>query len=140
MTSNFETGWSAILFFKKLSKLAKQSLHMLQTDKLSFLQGVIELVRLIISWPIAFYQYIFDVCSCCISNVISPSGCGSTQFAVRHCLPIWISKFNALISTIYQHLLQYKHSYIRWLSNCAICLRCAAYFQSSTYTSPSSPS
>ena len=33
-----------------------------------------------------------------------------------------------IIATIYQLLLQYKHSYIRWLSNCGICIRCAAYF------------
>ena len=39
-----------------------------------------------------------------------------------------ISKFNAIIATIYQLLLQYKHSYIRLLSNCGKCICCAAYF------------
>ena len=35
----------------------------------------------------------------------------------------------AIIATIYQLLLQYKQSYIiRSLSNCGICIRCAAYF------------
>ena len=53
----------------------------------------------------------------------------SSQFDIVY---IWISKFNAIIATIYQLLLQYKHSYIRWLSNCGIYIRCAATF---TYTS-----
>ena len=44
--------WKCFLFFKKLSKLAKQTSRMLQTDKLSFLQGIIELVCLIISQEI----------------------------------------------------------------------------------------
>ena len=48
----------------------------------------------------------------------------SSQFDIVY---IWISKFNAIIATIYQLLLQCKHSYIRWLSNCGICIRCAAY-------------
>ena len=38
----------------------------------------------------------------------------SSQFDIVY---IWISKFNVL--------LQYKHSYIRWLSNCGMCIRCA---------------
>ena len=52
---------------------------------------------------------------------------GSTQFAVRHCLHFGCPS-NAIIGTIYQRLLQCKHSYIRWLSNCGICIRCASYF------------
>ena len=36
-------------FLGKLSKLTKQTLRMLQTDKLSFFKGIIELVRFIIS-------------------------------------------------------------------------------------------
>ena len=49
----------------------------------------------------------------------------SSQFDIVY---IWISKINAIIATIYQLLLQYQHSYTRWLSNCGIYIRSSAYF------------
>ena len=49
----------------------------------------------------------------------------SSQFDIVY---IWISKFNAIIATIYQLVLQCKHSYIRWRSNCGRCILCDAYF------------
>ena len=55
----------------------------------------------------------------------------SPQFNIVY---IWISKCNAIIAKIYSLLLQYKYSYIRWLSNCSICIRWANKWRSSGET------